>query len=205
MIYGRLCDLRVTSRPRPAAALRYSAAAGAAFSGAASLPDTAAPASGLSWAKMITDRLEMIATRTKASERSRASSAWSPKPSWIVCDADRRHRDADRARHLLRDAGEAGGAAHAGLVDVGVADGVEGGEFERAEEAAGKQREQAGPSAASSGVNSAQAARNAPEIKPLTISVERKPNQRSAVEAVNFISERARRPWRRSASRIGTA
>ena len=38
------------------------------------------------------------------------------------------------------------------------------------------------------GVNRAQAARNAPEIKPLTISVRRKPNQRSAVEAVNFIN-----------------
>src|SRR5271157_2145930 len=36
-------------------------------------------------------------------------------------------------------------------------------------------------------VNSAQAARNAPEITPLTISVWRKPNQRKAVEAVNFI------------------
>src|ERR1700674_5612458 len=47
-------------------------------------PETAAPASGLSWAKMNTDRLETIATRTKASERSRAMSSESPKPNWIA-------------------------------------------------------------------------------------------------------------------------
>ena len=37
------------------------------------------------------------------------------------------------------------------------------------------------------GVNSAEAPRNAPEMRPMTISVWRKPNQRSAVVAVNFI------------------
>jgi hypothetical protein len=52
---------------------RYSAAAGAASSsGAMILPDTAAPASGLSLAKTNTDRLETIATMTNDSERSRA-------------------------------------------------------------------------------------------------------------------------------------
>ena len=51
---------------------RYSAAAGAASCGPESLPDTAAPASGLSLAKTNTDRLETIATMTNESERSRA-------------------------------------------------------------------------------------------------------------------------------------
>src|ERR1700722_2079014 len=47
-------------------------------------PDTVAPASGLSWAKTNTDRLETNATRTKASDRSRAMSSESPKPNWIA-------------------------------------------------------------------------------------------------------------------------
>ena len=38
------------------------------------------------------------------------------------------------------------------------------------------------------GVKRAQTARNAPEIRQLTTSVRRNPNQRSAVGAVNFIS-----------------
>jgi hypothetical protein len=62
--------------------LTHSAAAAARSSPVGAIrPDTAAPASGLSLAKTNTDRLEMTATRTSASERSRAMSSESPKPN----------------------------------------------------------------------------------------------------------------------------
>ena len=55
-------------------------------------------------------------------------------------DRERADRHADRDRHLLRDRDQRGGAAHAAVVDIGIGDGVQAGEFERAEEAANDQQ-----------------------------------------------------------------
>ncbi len=75
---------RRSGRTAPASAWRFSdspvhsAAAAARSSPVGPLPETAAPASGESWAKMRTERLEISATMTNASEMSRAPSVASP-------------------------------------------------------------------------------------------------------------------------------
>ena len=77
------CEFSLYARAKIAAPHSAAAAACSRAAGA-SLPDTAAPASVARRAKTSTDRLEMIATSTKAIDRSRDASVWSPRPIWIA-------------------------------------------------------------------------------------------------------------------------
>ncbi len=103
-------------------------------------------------------------------------------------DAGRGDGDADRARHLLGDAGETGGAAHARLVDVGVAERVERGEFERAEEAAASSAASSSQCGVVGGEQAVARRGTAPRSTPLTISTRRKPKRLRIARGRDFIA-----------------
>ena len=100
---------------------------------------SSAPASAGSRAKTKKAQPAITAMAMKAGWKSAAVIVGTSARPQREIDRKRADRDADRDRDLLGDRDQRGGAAHAAVVDVGIGDGVEAGEFERAEEAADDQ------------------------------------------------------------------
>ena len=111
---------------------------------------------------------------------------------------ERADRDAGRERQLLGDADQRGRPAHRSVVDVGIGDGVDAGELQRAEEAADQQhadhpaqrrrrREQRAQAREEGGADDARC----------TISTVRKPKRRRMIGAADLHAHRAERAWRR--------
>ena len=118
-------DRSPRSGPRPAQALRRA---------------SSAPASAGIRAKTKNALPAITAMAMKAGWKSAAAVMvdW-PRAHKVRSTASCADGDPDRDRYLLSDRDQRGGAAHAAVVDVGVGDGIEAGEFERAEEAADDQ------------------------------------------------------------------